>query len=83
MLLAELVRETGRSADDVLAGFDEYALASITAGQARNCDQGVARAPEADEPAHAHVFGTKTRSVKRRLARHAKWVIPPTGSATS
>ena len=77
VLLAELVRETGRNAGHVLAGFDGYALARITAGHARGGHQGVSRNPLPDEPAHAHVFGRKTGSVKQCLRRHAEWVIPP------
>lgn len=80
VLLAELVRESGRNAEDVIAAFDGYALALITAGQARDCDQGVERAPDVNEPAHAYMFGMKTRSVRRRLARYAEWVVAPAGS---
>ena len=79
VLLADLVRGTGRTAEDVMARFDGYALASITAGQARDCEQGVARDPLPAEPAHAYVFGPKTKALKRRLARHAKCVIAPAG----
>ena len=77
VLLADVVRETGRDAEDVLAGFDGYALASITAGQGRSCNQGVARDPRPNEPAHAYLFGNKTRSLRGCLARHAEWVILP------
>lgn len=77
VLLAKIVRETGRTDFDVLATFEGYALASLTAGQARECHQGVARDPMPDEPAHAFVFGTKTKTAKRCLARSAEWVIPP------
>lgn len=80
VLLADLVRETGRTADDVIAGFDGYALASITAGQARDCEQGVARNALPTEPAHAYVFGRKTKILKRCLAQHAEWVISPAPS---
>ena len=80
VLLADLVRETGRTADDVIAEFDGYALASITAGQVRDCEQGVARDALPNEPAHAYVFGLKTRYLKRCLARHAEWVISPAWS---
>ena len=63
--------------DTVLAGHAEYGLTSITAGLARECQQGIARDPLPDQPAHAVVFGKKTSSVKRRLARESKWVVPP------
>lgn len=77
VLLAEIVRETGRSDMDVLSAFEGYALASLTAGKARGCDQGVARDPLPDEPAHAFILGTKTKRAKRCLARSAEWVVSP------
>jgi len=77
VLLADTVRETDRTAENVIAGLGGYALASITAGQARDCKQGVARNPLPNEPAHAYVFGQKTKALKRCLARHAEWVISP------
>lgn len=77
VLLVDIVRETGRDEEDVLAGFDGYTLASVTAGDARGCKQGIARDPLPNEPAHAYVFGSKTKSLKRCLARHAQWIIPP------
>lgn len=55
----------------------DYTLASITAGLAREYCQGVAREPKLDEPAHAVVFGKKTRRIRRRFAAEAEWVIPP------
>ena len=61
----------------VLAGHAGYALAAFTAGLARECNQGIARDPLPDEPAHALVFGRKTRSVRNRLAQSATWVVPP------
>lgn len=77
VLMADLVQETGRDAQNVLAGFEGYALASITAGQARHCNQGVARDPLPEEPAHAYIFGEKKKTIKRCLAQHAEWVVSP------
>ncbi len=75
--LAQIVAETGRGPEDVLVGYHGFALAAITAGLSRGCRQGVARAPLPDEPAHAVVFGTKTRKIRGRLAKGSQWVIPP------
>jgi hypothetical protein len=61
----------------VLAGHERFALAAITAGQARACGLRVVRDPLPDNPAHALVIGRKTESVMRRLARGAAWVVPP------
>ena len=61
----------------VLLGLEGFALASITAGLARECGQGVSRDPTDDEPAHALVFGKKTGSVRGRFAKECRWVIEP------
>ncbi len=66
-----------RGVDAVLAGYAGYGLVAITAGLARACGQGVVRAPLPDEPAHAHVVGAKTSSVKKRLARDARSIVEP------
>jgi hypothetical protein len=77
VVLADVLAAMGRRPDDVLAGHIGFALAKITAGFARECQQGVAREPLEDEPAHAVVFGRKTKAVMRKLATEAHWVIPP------
>lgn len=77
IVLADVVTEAGRGPDAILAGHKEFALAAITAGLARECQQGVAREPLPDEPAHAVVFGKKTDGVKKKLAKRARWVVPP------
>ena len=67
--------------EDVLSAFPGFALASLSAGLARSCQQGVAREPTQEEPAHAVVFGSKPRSVRDELAKGSSWVIaPPTGN---
>ena len=35
------------------------------------------RKPLPEEPAHAEVFGGKTKSVKRAFARSSEWIVPP------
>lgn len=65
------------SPDAVLAEHDDYGLAAFTVGLARGCGLGVVRAPEAHNPAHAVVFGTKSTKVRRRLAKECRWVVPP------
>jgi len=78
--LAEELTKEGRSLDSVLVGHGDFALASITAGLVRECEQGIVRAPTDDEPAHALVFGKKTKSIQRKLVKGARWIIPPSGS---
>jgi hypothetical protein len=63
--------------ENALAGHPGYALASFTAGMARECSQGVARDPLPHEPAHALVSGRRTGSVRNRLAKGSTWVVPP------
>lgn len=64
-----------------LVGHASYALSAITAGLARELNQVVEPAPLADPHpaahAHAHVVGTKTKSISRRFALCAGWVVPP------
>lgn len=75
--LAEAMAQAGLSTSEAVEGFPGYSLASITAGLARQCDQRVVRDPLPDDPAHALVDGTKTKSVRRRFASEAEWVIEP------
>jgi hypothetical protein len=77
ILIAAAVSATHRGPEDILQGFAGYGLASLTARQARECEQGVARDPLPDEPAHGLLFGPKTNSLRRRLAAAAVWVISP------
>ncbi len=77
VFLADVVAEIERGPQDALAGHESFGLAAFTAGLARSCEQGVAREPLADEPAHAVVFGRKTKSVSRKLAKGSRWVVPP------
>jgi hypothetical protein len=63
--------------ESVLAGHPGYALAAIKAGLVRECQQGITRDPLPEEPAHALVFGLKTKSMRRRLAVSSIWIVPP------
>ncbi len=81
VVLGDQVVSEGRDTGDVVAGHAGFALASLTAGLARSEGQGVTRDPLPDEPAHALVFGNKSKSVQRRLAKGASWVIAPPGPA--
>jgi len=77
VILADILAQTGRDPASALVGHEEFALASITAGLARECGQGIAREPLPDEPAHAVVFGEKPKRVQRKLAKESQWIIPP------
>ncbi|HYM10426.1 MAG TPA: hypothetical protein VEU62_06830 [Bryobacterales bacterium] len=77
ILLAEDMAAAGRAPNEALRGHEGFALASITAGLARGCRQGVARDPLREEPAHGIVFGEKSKLARKKLAAGSQWVIPP------
>jgi hypothetical protein len=71
-----LIRQ-GRGVEDALRGYPNNSLCSITAGLARELDQGVVYDPEPPhDPAHGLVVGKKTQRIANRFAREASWVIP-------
>jgi DNA-binding transcriptional LysR family regulator len=61
----------------VMAGFDDYGLAMLTAGLAREQGQGVRRVPLPDVPGHAQIEGQKTRLVKKALAAGCRLLRRP------
>lgn len=66
--------------DRVLRDYPDHCLAGFSTEQARSLDQGVARDPLPDNPAHSAVFdqkGHRSKSVQRALAKLTVWVIPP------
>lgn len=75
--MSVVIAAESRGPDSVLAGHDGYGLASLTAGFARGVGQGVARDPTEEEPAHALVFGRKTRRVRNKLVSASAWVVLP------
>jgi hypothetical protein len=77
VLLADVVAKTHRTPEQVLADFKGYGLAAITAGAVRGHKQGVMPTPKPDEPAHASVFGPKTGSTKKGMAKAARLLIAP------
>lgn len=62
--------------------FPGYGMASLTAGHARSCGQGVHPLPTQDDPAHAYVVGRKTDSTRRRLLRGTTVLLEPTLTAS-
>lgn len=80
VVVEEVARAAGKTETDALAGFAHFALASVTAGLAREQKQGVALEPT-DFPGHAVVFGNKPKSVSRAFAKAAKWVVAPPRAA--
>ena len=77
VLIERLVKESGRTVDDVMDSYDGYFLASINSGDARQLGLGIEHTPTTEEPAHGSVHGKKTKSVKSKLAKRAQWVVAP------
>lgn len=59
------------------ANVGDHLMVSLNVGFLRGLRLGVATEPPTDDPGHVWVFGKKTPSVKRQMATHATWVIPP------
>lgn len=77
VILGNELLASGRPLTAALADHHNFALAEITAGLVRSLQQVIMRAPRPEEPAHAKVVGTKTRPVRKAMARAAAWVIDP------
>jgi hypothetical protein len=60
-----------------LQGHEGYTLAAVTMGFARTVQQGIQRDPQPNDPSHALLFGTKTKSVRRKLAENSEWIVAP------
>lgn len=52
-------------------------MVALTVGFVRGLGLGVATQPPTDDPGHVWVFGKKKPAIKRKLAKHARWVISP------
>ena len=85
VVLGDEVLARGRTPGSILAGHHGFGLVSFLAGLARSLEQGVMRKPLPDEPAHAEVFGKKTKRVQRAFAKNCNWVVemPDDGQAGS
>lgn len=80
VVLGKLVSEAGRTPETVVEGHDGYGLVSFQAGAARKNGQRIAKKWLKEEPAHAEVFGAKTKGVRKALAKASKWIIAPPAS---
>lgn len=78
VLWGELVLSSGRAREDILRAHEGFALASFTAGLARQNKQIVSPDAIENEPAHYLVVGEKTKRVRRALSKNSIWEVPPT-----
>ncbi len=61
---------------------ERWGVAVLTAGCARAVPgQEVERSPDADEPAHGGVVGSKPGKRRQKLKKCAEWVVPPAAPA--
>jgi len=77
VVLGREVLDANRMAESVVRGHEGFGVVSFPAGLAREKGPGIMRKPLPEEPAHAEVFGKKTRGVKRAFAMRCTWIIPP------
>lgn len=64
------------------ANREGFVMVGVTAGFLRSLNLKIATYPPVeDDPGHLWIAGKKSTSFKRRLARNAKWVIPPEGES--
>jgi len=73
-----LGRETA-NVEEILVDHDNYKVASVSAGFARQLEQAIARDPLDGLPSHAVVVGNKRKSGRdKKFAKAAVWVVGPT-----
>lgn len=76
VFVGELLTRQGLGPRAIIQDHPGYGVASIQAGFARGLGQKVVLA--LDEGAgHAHLVGSKTKSVRQKLARAATWIVQP------
>jgi hypothetical protein len=59
----------------ILKNYPDQSLAAITAGLPRSLGYSVVRDPTADDPSHALICPSPTRSHARLVAKQAVWVV--------
>lgn len=86
-LASVLLSKNKRPSDLVKCWGPGYGVVSITAGSAREVNQGIVRAPTENNPAHAMIFAItgpkKSKGDRTRLAERAEIVIPPPAHSES
>ena len=73
----DIIEAEGDTTRRVMHGHEEYALASLTAGQVRSKDQTVHPDPLPGESSHTQICGTKHKKTCRWFAMNSEWVIAP------
>ena len=74
---SDVIVESGGSVQRVLVGHKGYAVSAIAAGFVRAFQQSVHSDPLPEEESHAVVCGHKTESIRRKMAKQARWAVRP------
>jgi hypothetical protein len=61
----------------LIIGFDGAGVIRVSVRELRALGQGFVRDPTDQDPAHVLVFGPKPNAFGKKVARAARWVIPP------
>jgi hypothetical protein len=77
--LGVVLRELGLEPEIVVESYEGFGLMSLSVGFVRSLSLGVVREPTEVEPWHGAVHGTKSRSIRSKLAQHGQWVRLPRG----
>ena len=77
VFLGDEIKEAGEDVNKILIGHENYYVVSVTAGVARNLEQGIRREEEVGGPSHAEVFGNKTKSVRKGFVKKSTWLVAP------
>ena len=82
--LATLNRTPEALPEDTPWAGDEYGVAVLEVDYLRHEEeQQLFRTPEDDEPAHGDVCGKKAPKRRKRLKKHAQWVVRPAADPRS
>jgi len=77
IVLSCLLRKAERNDQDVLSGHPGFFLVRIPVRIIRALGLDVVASPTSAEPAHGLIVGTKTTSIRKKLARAAEWIVSP------
>jgi len=75
--LGVVLIELGLEPETVVETHEGFGLMSLSVNFVRSLGLGVVREPTEAEPWHGAVHGTKSRSIRLKLAQHAQWVRLP------
>lgn len=74
VVVRSVLEADGRTAEQVAL---DMAVAEVDVATCITLGLSIEPDPLPDEPAHAHVVGTKTKSIRRRLAMSSRWAVFP------